>query len=77
MKTLFVHQNFPGQFVHLAPALAQMPGYEVRALGINQRPAPSSICVTLHKPSRSNSRTIHPLLVDLESKIIRGEPPNP
>ena len=22
MKTLFVHQNFPGQFKHLAPALA-------------------------------------------------------
>ncbi len=22
MKILFVHQNFPGQFLHLAPALA-------------------------------------------------------
>lgn len=31
MKILFVHQNFPGQFVHLAPALAER-GHEVKAL---------------------------------------------
>lgn len=31
MRILFVHQNFPGQFVHLADALNQR-GHEVRAL---------------------------------------------
>ncbi len=31
MRILFVHQNFPGQFLHLAPALAAR-GHEVRAL---------------------------------------------
>ncbi|MEY4984142.1 MAG: hypothetical protein RIR62_2408 [Pseudomonadota bacterium] len=31
MKILLVHQNFPGQFLHLAPALAAR-GHEVRAL---------------------------------------------
>lgn len=31
MKILFVHQNFPGQFLHLAPALARR-GHEVTAL---------------------------------------------
>lgn len=31
MKILFVHQNFPGQFLHLAPALAER-GHEVLAL---------------------------------------------
>lgn len=31
MKILFIHQNFPGQFVSLAPALARA-GHEVRAL---------------------------------------------
>lgn len=34
MKILFVHQNFPGQFKHLAPALAAQ-GHEVVALGVN------------------------------------------
>lgn len=33
MKFLFIHQNFPGQFKHLAPALAER-GHEVRALGV-------------------------------------------
>ncbi|HRO13578.1 MAG TPA: glycosyltransferase [Paracoccus sp. (in: a-proteobacteria)] len=41
MKILFVHQNFPGQFPHLAPALAAR-GHEVLALtdASNQRPSP-------------------------------------
>jgi glycosyltransferase involved in cell wall biosynthesis len=38
MKILFVHQNFPGQFLHLAPALAKR-GHDCLALtdAINQR----------------------------------------
>ena len=31
MKILFVHQNFPGQFLHLAPALAAR-GHQVLAV---------------------------------------------
>lgn len=40
MKILFVHQNFPGQFLHLAPELARR-GHECLALtdGVNQRQA--------------------------------------
>ena len=41
MRILFVHQNFPGQFPHLAPALAAR-GHDVLALTAetNQRPSP-------------------------------------
>ena len=41
MKILFVHQNFPGQFPHLAPALSRR-GHDVLALTDqkNQRPSP-------------------------------------
>lgn len=41
MKILFVHQNFPGQFPHLAPALSER-GHEVLALTDekNARPFP-------------------------------------
>lgn len=41
MNILFVHQNFPGQFLHLAPALAAR-GHKVLALTTetNQRPSP-------------------------------------
>jgi glycosyltransferase involved in cell wall biosynthesis len=33
VRILFVHQNFPGQYRHLAPALASDPGNEVVAIG--------------------------------------------
>jgi hypothetical protein len=36
-RFLFVHQNFPGQFRHLAPALAA-EGHEVVALGMVDAP---------------------------------------
>ncbi|MBU3029210.1 glycosyltransferase [Paracoccus marinaquae] len=41
MRILFVHQNFPGQFPHLAPALARR-GHEVLAMTDekNERPSP-------------------------------------
>jgi len=37
MKILFVHQNFPGQFLHVAPALARR-GHDVLALTVNTNP---------------------------------------
>lgn len=44
MKILFVHQNFPGQFPHLAPALAAR-GHQVMAMTDekNQRPPPVQV----------------------------------
>lgn len=44
VKILFVHQNFPGQFLHLAPALAAR-GHRVLALTAegNQRPSPVEV----------------------------------
>ena len=40
MRLLFIHQNFPAQFKHLAPALVAQ-GHEVVALCINQPSAPT------------------------------------
>lgn len=44
MKILFVHQNFPGQFLHLAPELKKR-GHQVVALtdAKNNRPSPISV----------------------------------
>jgi len=45
-RILFVHQNYPSQFRHLAPALAQR-GWQVRALrqgaGSGQQPLPQQL----------------------------------
>lgn len=50
MKILFVHQNFPGQFPHLAPAL-RARGHDVVALTAetNNRPSPVQV-VKYRKP---------------------------
>ena len=51
MKILFVHQNFPGQFPHLAPALVNR-GHHVLALTseTNTRPSPVKV-VKYRKPA--------------------------
>ena len=48
MKILFVHQNFPGQFLHLAPALAAR-GHEVLALTDEKNDRPSPVRVVRYK----------------------------
>ncbi|WP_128253257.1 glycosyltransferase [Falsirhodobacter deserti] len=45
MKILLVHQNFPGQFLHLAPALAAR-GHEVQALTDAKNPRTAPVPVT-------------------------------
>lgn len=74
MKILFVHQNFPGQFKFLAPALAER-GHEVRALHMRANAPDSYAGVVLHhyKNSRGSTPNIHPWLQDFETKVIRGE----
>lgn len=72
MKILFIHQNFPAQFIHLAPALAKR-GHEVHALTISQRPIPLEVTPHSYAISRATSQLIHPWLKDTEAKVIRGE----
>ncbi|WP_284306774.1 glycosyltransferase [Hydrogenophaga electricum] len=72
---LFIHQNFPGQFRHLAPALVER-GDQVVALGILGQPAVrnwNGVRVLSYQPRRSNTAGLHPWLVDMETKLIRGE----
>ncbi|MEN9315184.1 MAG: hypothetical protein RIS35_1577 [Pseudomonadota bacterium] len=73
MKILFVHQNFPGQFKHLAPALAAA-GHEVVALGINQTRAElPGVQHYRYKVKRGTTPNVHPWVGDFETKTIRGE----
>ncbi len=72
MRVLFVHQGFPGQFVHVAPALARVPGNEVVALSMGEAALPGVRNVR-HRVARGSTPGIHPLAGDFESKVIRGE----
>ncbi|MGV1046066.1 glycosyltransferase [Limnohabitans sp.] len=70
MFILFIHQNFPGQFRHLAPAM-QAAGHTVRALAV-QGKGLQDIEIVRHQPSIAPSKTIHPWLAEFETKLIRG-----
>lgn len=75
MKILFIHQNFPGQFKHLAPVLARVPGYQVSALRMKGEGTTrwQGIDVHSYRAKRGTSREVHPWVSDLETKTIRGE----
>ena len=71
MNLFFVHQNFPGQFKHLAPHFARA-GHGVKALAI-EGPGLPGIEMLRYKPGRGTSRQTHPWAQEFETKVIRGE----
>jgi len=75
MKILFIHQNFPGQFIHLAPALAARPGVEVMALTLQKIPQKvwKGVGIVQYALQRGTTPDIHPWVLDFESKTIRAE----
>ena len=73
MDVLFIHQNFPGQFKHLAPALAAIPGNRVKVLTMRECPEYPGIDVVRYGLTRGSSQNIHPFVAETETKAIRGE----
>ena len=74
MKILFIHQNFPGQFKFLAPALVQQ-GHEVVAMTMQKTDAKSWQGVSLvhYIAQRGSTPKVHPWVSDFETKTIRAE----
>lgn len=71
MRLLFVHQNFPAQFKHLAPAM-KAKGADVRAMTMNDGGGPQPFPV-LRSGSRHGTSAKHPWARDFETKVIRAE----
>lgn len=73
MKILLIHQNFPGQFKHLAPALVAR-GDEVVVLTpkVKEPTKWNGVTVLPYAVSGASTPGIHPWLIDFETKILRG-----
>ncbi|SMX40372.1 glycosyltransferase [Maliponia aquimaris] len=73
MKILLIHQNFPGQYKHLAPALVKL-GHEVVALTCKVKEAQvwQGVRIVPYAITGASSPKIHPWLADFETKIIRA-----
>ena len=60
MRLLLVHQNFPGQYKHLANVMRGLPGAQVVALGdhknIGQRPVPPGLERLTYSPAREPTK---------------------
>lgn len=74
MNILFVHQNFPGQFRHIAPRLASA-GNTVYALSVmnTEYKVWQGVHLVPYKISRANLPNQHDWIKDVESKVIRAE----
>ena len=72
MKVLFVHQNCPGQFKHLAPALAG-EGHEVVFIGQKDKFTPPGVKRLEYEPHRKVTPKIHPYLAATEAAVLNGQ----
>jgi glycosyltransferase involved in cell wall biosynthesis len=70
MRFLFVHQNFPGQYVHIARHLAQA-GHEVSFITQPRTADIEGVRKIEYRPAQSVSGS-HPYLHDLESSVENG-----
>jgi glycosyltransferase involved in cell wall biosynthesis len=77
MKILLVHQNFPGQYKHLARAMAAHPAAQVVAMAddknVSARAAPPGIERLSYAPGRDPTPGVHPYLRHVEAAVLRGQ----
>lgn len=79
MRVLIVHQNFPGQFRHVAKAWSQRPGWQV--VGIGRETAPGMpelersgrLTLIRYKPHREVSKEQHHYLRRMEEAVLHGQ----
>ena len=74
MKILFIHQNFPGQYKHLAPLLASR-GHHCVALTLRVKEATTwnGVRVLPYTLPKRQAQAVHPWLTDLDTKVTRAE----
>ena len=72
MNVLFVHQNCPGQFKHLAPMLAR-EGHQVVFVTQKGKPEIPGVRKIEYAPHRGVTEGIHPYLASSEAAVLNGQ----
>ena len=72
MRILFLHQNFPGQFLQVATALRQQSGHELFALVPAGHDGPRIIPVRTYPFDPRHTRTNVPLARHYTDRVARG-----
>ena len=72
-NVLFIHQNFPGQFRHLAPRLQQL-GYRCHGIAAPQAPGLPGVPLQRYPlPKPPPAKSIHPWARDFHTKCLRAD----
>ena len=73
MNFLFVHQDFPGQYLHLARHLAALPGNRVVAITQRQDVNLPGIEKILYRPQRGVTPQLHHYLRGTEAGVLNAQ----
>lgn len=73
MNVLFVHNNFPAQYRHIAYALAGQPGNKVVAIGSSTATAAPAIRLLKYASTPTDSSAVHPFARRFEVESRRAE----
>jgi glycosyltransferase involved in cell wall biosynthesis len=73
MKILFMHQNFPGQYRHLARLFAADPDNDVRCVTKPRTAEIPGVRKHTYKLHREPQKGIHHYIAGLESQVLHGQ----
>lgn len=73
MRILFLHQNFPGQFVHVATHLQRQGGHDLIAVVPETNTRPRLIPTRTYRFDPHSARTTVPLADHLTGRMARGQ----
>lgn len=73
VQALFIHQNFPGQYRHLAPEIAKRKGARVVGLGERPNPCPPGLQHLRYPPPEGAGEKTHRYLRPVEAAVRRGQ----
>lgn len=73
MKVLFVHQNFPGQYLHLARYLGARPEHQVVFITQRQDGELPGVRKIVYKPRRTISQQVHHYLRESEAAVLNAQ----
>ncbi|WP_152222304.1 glycosyltransferase family 4 protein [Pseudomonas sp. SCB32] len=73
MNVLLIHQNFPGQFRHLALDLLRQDPQSLLAIGRDTAPGLPGIRMLRYRPHRSPAQETHGYLRGFEDAVLHGQ----
>jgi glycosyltransferase involved in cell wall biosynthesis len=73
MRFLFLHPNFPAQYLHIITALSRDPAHQVVFLTRNQETQIPGVQKINYQPSRQPHPQTHHYIRNLESAVLEGQ----